>query len=105
MPAAAAPSAWDRLLAAGIEPCGLGARDTLRLEAAMNLYGSDKPDLRFGNPIHTLDDLVPGCGFGVFEKALESRGTVRCLVGSGLGNWSRKQVDEMEELVKTLRKN
>lgn len=32
---------WDRLLAAGVAPCGLGARDTLRLEAAMNLYGSD----------------------------------------------------------------
>lgn len=41
MPAAAAPAVWDRLLAAGVAPCGLGARDTLRLEAAMNLYGSD----------------------------------------------------------------
>ncbi|MEL7185303.1 MAG: glycine cleavage system aminomethyltransferase GcvT [Pseudomonadota bacterium] len=41
MPAAAATSAWDRLLAAGVAPCGLGARDTLRLEAAMNLYGTD----------------------------------------------------------------
>jgi len=41
LPAAAAPGTWDRLLAAGVAPCGLGARDTLRLEAAMNLYGSD----------------------------------------------------------------
>jgi len=41
MPAAAAHGVWDRLLATGVEPCGLGARDTLRLEAAMNLYGSD----------------------------------------------------------------
>ena len=41
MPAADANSVWDRLLAAGVEPCGLGARDTLRLEAAMNLYGTD----------------------------------------------------------------
>ena len=41
MPAAIAPAIWDRLLAAGVAPCGLGARDTLRLEAAMNLYGSD----------------------------------------------------------------
>jgi len=39
--AADVPATWDRLLAAGIAPCGLGARDTLRLEAAMNLYGSD----------------------------------------------------------------
>jgi aminomethyltransferase len=41
LPAAEAPGVWDRLLAAGVQPCGLGARDTLRLEAAMNLYGSD----------------------------------------------------------------
>ena len=41
MPAAEAPAVWDRLLAAGVAPCGLGARDTLRLEAAMNLYGTD----------------------------------------------------------------
>lgn len=41
MPAADAPVVWDRLLAAGVAPCGLGARDTLRLEAAMNLYGTD----------------------------------------------------------------
>jgi aminomethyltransferase len=41
MPPGEAHGAWDRLLAAGVVPCGLGARDTLRLEAAMNLYGSD----------------------------------------------------------------
>jgi aminomethyltransferase len=41
LPAADAAKLWDRLLAAGVRPCGLGARDTLRLEAAMNLYGND----------------------------------------------------------------
>jgi aminomethyltransferase len=41
LPAAAAAALWERLLSAGIQPCGLGARDTLRLEAGMNLYGSD----------------------------------------------------------------
>jgi aminomethyltransferase len=41
LPAAHAPRLWDALLAAGVKPCGLGARDTLRLEAGMNLYGQD----------------------------------------------------------------
>ena len=41
LPATQARNAWQRLLAAGVRPCGLGARDTLRLEAGMNLYGQD----------------------------------------------------------------
>ncbi len=41
LPAARAAAAWDALVAAGVAPCGLGARDTLRLEAGMNLYGQD----------------------------------------------------------------
>jgi len=72
----------------------------LSYDDAMDMYGSDKPDLRFGCPIHNLDDLAAGCGFGVFEKALADGGTVRCLNASGLADWSRKQVDELEELVK-----
>ena len=44
MPADDAHGVWDQLLAAGVVPCGLGARDTLRLEAAMNLYGTDMDD-------------------------------------------------------------
>ncbi len=43
-PAAKAESMWNRLVAAGVKPCGLGARDTLRLEAGMNLYGQDMDD-------------------------------------------------------------
>ncbi len=69
-------------------------------DEAMNLYGSDKPDLRFGNPMHTLDDIVPGCGFSVFEKTIENGGTVRCLNATRLASWSRKQVDELETFVK-----
>jgi len=72
----------------------------MRYDDAMNQYGSDKPDLRFGCPIHALDELVPGCGFGVFESALAEGGTVRCLRAPGLASYSRKQVDELEALVK-----
>jgi aminomethyltransferase len=57
MPAARAPQTWDRLLAAGVVPCGLGARDTLRLEAAMNLYGSDMDE--------TISPLEAGLGWTV----------------------------------------
>ena len=57
MPAEKAPGAWDRLLAAGVAPCGLGARDTLRLEAAMNLYGSDMDE--------TISPLEAGLGWTV----------------------------------------
>lgn len=44
LPAESAVVLWDQLLAAGVAPCGLGARDTLRLEAGMNLYGQDMDD-------------------------------------------------------------
>jgi len=57
LPAAQAPATWDRLLAAGVVPCGLGARDTLRLEAAMNLYGSDMDE--------TVSPLEAGLGWTV----------------------------------------
>jgi aminomethyltransferase len=57
MPAERAPEIWDRLLAAGVAPCGLGARDTLRLEAAMNLYGSDMDE--------TISPLEAGLGWTV----------------------------------------
>ena len=57
MPAADAPAIWDRLTAAGVAPCGLAARDTLRLEAAMNLYGSDMDE--------TVSPLEAGLGWTV----------------------------------------
>ncbi len=57
LPVVAAPELWDRILAAGFAPCGLGARDTLRLEAGMNLYGSDMDE--------TTTPLVSGLGWTV----------------------------------------
>ncbi len=57
MPAAEAPDAWRRLADAGAAPCGLGARDTLRLEAGLNLYGSDMDE--------TTSPLESGLGWTV----------------------------------------
>lgn len=56
-PAEYAPKVWDALLAAGIKPIGLGARDTLRLEAGMNLYGTDMDE--------TTSPLVSGLGWTI----------------------------------------
>ncbi|MDH3350505.1 MAG: glycine cleavage system aminomethyltransferase GcvT [Gammaproteobacteria bacterium] len=57
MPAGRAPAIWDCLVSGGAAPCGLGARDTLRLEAAMNLYGSDMDE--------TISPLEAGLGWTV----------------------------------------
>ncbi len=67
---------------------------------AMDSYGSDKPDLRFGCPIQDVTDLVGGCGFGVFEGAVDKGGSVRCLVAGDCAGYSRKQIGELEELAK-----
>ncbi|NNC57255.1 MAG: glycine cleavage system aminomethyltransferase GcvT [Woeseiaceae bacterium] len=63
LPAAAAPAIWNSLLAAGVVPCGLGARDTLRLEAAMNLYGSDMDE--------SISPLEAGLGWTVAWEPAE----------------------------------
>jgi len=57
LPAAEAPALWDKLAAAGVKPCGLGARDTLRLEAGMNLYGADMDE--------NTSPLISGLGWTV----------------------------------------
>jgi aminomethyltransferase len=57
LPGDDAAAFWDRCLAAGARPCGLGARDTLRLEAAMNLYGNDMDE--------TTSPLVSGLGWTI----------------------------------------
>jgi aspartyl-tRNA synthetase len=72
----------------------------LSYREAMDSYGSDKPDLRFGCPIQDVTDLVGGCGFGVFEGAVDKGGSVRCLVAGDCAGYSRKQIGELEELAK-----
>jgi aminomethyltransferase len=57
LPDTEAPAFWDRLAEAGVKPCGLGARDTLRLEAGMNLYGSDMTE--------TTSPLISGLGWTI----------------------------------------
>lgn len=68
---------------------------------AMDLYGSDKPDLRFGMKIIDVSDAVRGCGFGVFTSALEKGGVVRGLNVRGQGDLGRKKIDRLTETAKT----
>lgn len=73
----------------------------LTWQEAMDRFGSDKPDLRFGMEITDLSDLFTGSGFGVFKSALESGGTVRA-INVGAQEWSRSRADAMTEKAKTL---
>ena len=71
---------------------------------AMERYGSDKPDLRFGLELCNVSDVVKGCGFGVFSGAVANGGSVRAIVVRGrAAELSRKTIDALTEYVKTYR--
>ena len=67
---------------------------------AMDAYGSDKPDLRFGLEICDLSDLAAQGEFGVFHSVIEAGGLVKGVLGEGLAALSRKEIGELEELAK-----
>ncbi len=71
---------------------------------AMERFGSDKPDTRFGYELCDLSDAVKNCGFKVFAGAVESGGSVRCINIKGKkDNYTRKEIDNLTEYVKTYR--
>lgn len=71
---------------------------------AMNRYGVDKPDTRFGLELIDFSDIVKNCGFGVFDNAIASGGSVRGIaVKGGTSILSRKEIDKLTEFVKTYR--
>ena len=67
---------------------------------AMEHYGSDKPDLRFGIEISDVSDVVKGSDFVVFKSALEAGGSVRGINAEGLGTLPRKKIDALGDFVK-----
>jgi len=71
----------------------------LTYRQAMDRFGTDRPDLRFGMELADVSDLAEGCGFKVFEQALAAGGQVRGLNAKGCAGFSRKQIDELTELV------
>lgn len=70
-------------------------------QEAMDRYGSDKPDTRFGMELINVTDVVKDCGFGVFSGAVANGGTVRGLNAKGQGGMARKKIDALVEFVKT----
>ncbi len=69
----------------------------LTYQEAMTRFGKDNPDLRFGMELKDLTDLAPRSGFKVFETVVAAGGHVRGLNAKGLGEYSRKQIDELAE--------
>ena len=67
---------------------------------AMNRYGSDKPDTRFGMELVDVSETVEGCGFGVFTSALENGGSVRGLNVKGQAAMPRKKIDALVDFAK-----
>jgi aspartyl-tRNA synthetase len=67
---------------------------------AMNLYGSDKPDLRFAMEMKDFNAHASKGGFEVFRKIVEGGGTVKALVAPGCGGYSRKQITDLEAVAK-----
>ena len=69
-------------------------------QEAMDRFGSDKPDLRFGMELKDVSEVVKGCGFGVFTGALENGGSVRGINAEGQGAMPRKKIDKLVEFAK-----
>ena len=70
-------------------------------QEAMDRFGSDKPDTRFGMELKDVSKVVEGCGFGVFTGALENGGSVRGINAEGQGAMPRKKIDALVEVAKT----
>ena len=69
-------------------------------QEAMDRFGSDKPDLRFGMELTDVSEVVKDCGFGVFTAALENGGSVRGINAKGQGGMPRMKIDKLTAFVK-----
>ncbi len=75
----------------------------LKYNDAMNKYGSDKPDTRFGMEITDISEIVKNCGFSVFTSAIENGGSVRGIVAkNAAATLTRKEIDKLTEYVRGI---
>ncbi len=84
------------LAAAGVEHAFPLQR--MQWSEAMDRFGCDRPDIRFGMELVNLTDIVRGCGFGVFSKAVEAGGIVKAINCKGAGNWSRGDIEKLADV-------
>jgi len=73
----------------------------LTYRESMERFGSDKPDIRYGMEIKDISDIAAKMEFGVFRSALDAGGTVRGICAAGCANYSRRQIDDLSEFIKT----
>ena len=75
----------------------------LTYKQAMERFGSDKPDTRYGMELYDLSDVVENCGFGVFSGTVQNGGTVRGITAKGAFSvLTRKEVDKLTEMVRGI---
>ncbi len=74
----------------------------LTYEEAMNKYGSDKPDLRFGVEIHDVTEIVKNCQFKVFLDTIEKGGVVKAICGKGFATLTRSEIDKLVTLAQSF---
>jgi len=75
----------------------------MTFKEAMERFGSDKPDIRFGMELKDITGLVSDMDFPVFKEALDAKGSVRAINAAGCAKYSRKQIDSLVEFVKTYK--
>lgn len=75
----------------------------MKYKDAMERYGSDKPDIRFGMELNDITEIVKDSEFVVFKSAIDAGGSVRAINANGCGHFPRKQIDSLVEFVKTYK--
>ena len=74
----------------------------LKYREAMERFGIDKPDMRFGMELVNISEIVKNSEFKVFASALQNGGSVRCVVAKGCADYSRKQIDKLVDIARHL---
>lgn len=80
----------------------IGPIPRMSYKEAMDRFGNDKPDMRFGMELVDLSSAVKGCGFKVFEDTVARGDVVKGIVAPGAGSYSRGQIDKLVKLAQTL---